>query len=543
MLAFLGRTTGQNQLYTRRLDQLEAVPLAGTEAAREPFFSPDGRWIAFFADGKLKKMPVTGGAPLTLCDAPDDRGGYWAEDGSIIFAPGSGGLSRVSSAGGTPESLTTPDKAAGENSHGWPQLLPGGGAVLLTAFAGAINNSEPSIVVQSLRTGERKVVHRGGSHARYVASGHLVFVNESTLFAAPFDLDQLEMTTEPLRVLERVMPVYANGGARLSLSEGGTLVYVPGTSAASGASIYWMDREGKTEPLRSARARYANPRFSPDGQRLAVQISDQQNDVWVYEWARDTMTRLTNDPAADTHPVWTPDNRRIAFASQRGDKTTSNLFWQRADGTEEPQRLTESRNPQRPLSWHPSGKFLAFVETDAQTGENIMILPMEGDEASGWKPGTPTAFLETPDNEAEPAFSSDGRWVAYETQQSGATLVWVRPFPGPGGSWQISSARGFFPTWSQTGMELFYQRLEFGQFWVASYETEGGSFQADQARLWLTRQFLDFGRNDRNFDLHPDGRRFALLDTPESEGENNLDRVVFVFNFLDELRRIAPVAR
>ena len=227
------------------------------------------------------------------------------------------------------------------------------------------------------------------------------------------------------------------------MSDTGTLVYLPGQSAGGDAPIDWMDHTGKTTPLRAAAANWSNPRFSPDGRRLALDIGGGTGlDVWVYEWARDTLTRLTFDPGADRNPVWTPDGRRIVFASARGDKSTPNLYWQRADGTGDVQRLTESKNLQYPASWHPSGKFLAFEENVPQTGRDLLMLPMEGDEASGWKPGKPTVFLNSPANEREPMFSPDGRWLAYESNESGRFEVYVRPFPGPGGKWQISTSGG-----------------------------------------------------------------------------------------------------
>jgi serine/threonine-protein kinase len=257
--------------------------------------------------------------------------------------------------------------------------------------------------------------------------------------------------------------------------------------------------------------------------------------VWIYEWARDTLTRLTFDPADDRKPVWTPDGKRIVFLSLH-DKVP-NLYWQHADGTGEIQRLTESPNAQYPASYHPSGKYLAFNELNPQTKDDLMILPIDGDEASGWKPGKPVVFLNTPASEIEPVFSPDGRWIAYISNESGRPEVFVRPFPGPGGKWQISTAGGIDMAWSRTRRELFYRTLD-NRIMVAPYTVEGDSFKADKPRLWSEQPI--FPRRERAFDLHPDGDRLAVAAATGSQTEEKLDKVTFIFNFFDELRRIAP---
>ena len=546
LLAFAAQKAAgqQPQLYVRRLEQLQASPISGTEGARNPFFSPDSQWIGFFADRKLKKIAVTGGAAVALCDAPDDRGGAWGEDGTIFFTPqtNGAGLSRVSSAGGTPEVLTTPDQAAGGSSDRWPQALPGGKAVLFTAGAGGSYESA-SIVVQSLPNGARKVLQRGGYHGRYLRSGHVVYMHEGTLFGAPFDLGRLELTGPPAPVLEGVAANSGNAGAQFAFSDRGTLVFLPGQSLGAGVPIQWMDKDGKTEPLRALAGNYNNIRFSPDGQRLALDLREGgELDVWVYEWGRDTMSRLTFDPGEDSWPVWTPDGRRIAFASTRADKATRNLYWQRADGTGEAGRLTDSKNAQFPMSWHPSGKFLAFAEIHPQTNFDVMILPMEGDEASGWKPGKPTVFLNSPFFETQAAFSPDGRWLAYRSNESGRPEVYVRPFPGPGGKWQVSTGGGHYPTWSRNRKELFYRTLEL-TLMVAPYAVEGDSFRGEKPRQWSPGLVSTRGPNNRTFDLHPDGQRFAVLKAAEQQAVEKRDHVVFIENFFEELRRVAPAAK
>jgi serine/threonine-protein kinase len=541
LLAFVASQGADERprLHLRRLDQLDAAPLSGTEGARDPFFSPDGEWIAFFADGKLKKVSVTGGAAVTLCDAADDRGGTWAEDGTIFFAPrGAAGLSLVSSAGGTPQTLTTPDPASQEVTHRWPQALPRGKAVLYTAGIGFGDYEDASLVVHTLEGDTKKVLHRGGYHGRYIPSGHLVFIHEGTLFAASFDLDRLELTGQPVPALDSVTTNPTNGGAQFAFSRDGTLAYQRGEDLV--VPIQWMNREGRLQPLPAAPGAYNNIHFSPDGQWLALDIIEGKNrDVWVYEWARDTLSRLMFDPGEDLAPVWSPDGRRIAFSSARADQATQNLYWQRADGTGEAERLTESKNTQSPSSWHPSGKLLALQETNPQTSFDILILPLEGDEASGWKPGKPTVFLNGPFGEIQAAFSPDGRWLAYSSNESGRDEVYVRSFPGPGGKWQVSTAGGRWTTWSRSRRELLY-RDEDGRIMVARYTVEGDLFRAGKPRVWSPR-LVPVRELGRTFDLHPDGERVAVLKTSGNEARR--DHVTMIQNFFDELRRIAPPDR
>jgi WD40 repeat protein len=383
--------------------------------------------------------------------------------------------------------------------------------------------------VQSLPSGSRKVVQRGGFYGRYLPSGHLVYVHDGTLFAAPFDLDRLEVTGQPLPALEGVASNSITGGAQFSVSDTGSLVFLPGPMKGIGIPLEWMTHDGTTTPLRLTAANWFNPRFSPDGRRLALQIKDAASNIWIYEWERGTLTRLTS-AALDSTPVWTPDGQRIVFASTREDSSTRNLYWQRADGTGEAQRLTQSKNPQEPGSWHPSGRFLAFEEN-----LKLMILPMQGDDSSGWKAGTPYPFSNSPFRETEPMFSPDGRWLAYMSDESGHIEVHVRPFPGPGGKWQISTGGGFQPTWSAARHELFFGLN--GQIMVTAFSVEGDSFRAEKPRLWAEGRYQTRG-TVRMFDLHPDGQRLALARASVTPIGEKLDKVVFVFNFFDELRRL-----
>ncbi len=442
---------------------------------------------------------------------------------------------RVSSAGGRPEPLTT--RAAGESLHRWPQTLRGGKAILFTAAASPGAFDSANIVVQTIPEGTRKIVHRGGYFGRYLPSGHLIYMSNGTVFAAPFDLDRLEMTGQQVPVLEGVQASTGTGATQLALSTSGTLVYLSGGELSIEATMSWLDRGGRTTPLRASASDWSNPSFSPDGRRVAFDVVGAGGgapDVWVYEWSRDTPTKLTFDPGPDVKPVWTPDGRRIVFTSGR------NLYWRRADASGDVQRLTESGNLHVAGSWHPSGKFLAFSEQNSKTGYDILILPVDGDETSGWKIGKAAVFLNSPASEQEPMFSPDGRWLAYYSNESGRQEVYVRPFPGPGGQQVISNDGGTFPAWSRTTSELFYNDFTTNQMMVAPYTSAGDSLRVDKPRVWSPGRLLPRPRL-RPFALHPDGQRVAIAaveQDPRASIKQN--KVVFIFNFFDELQRLAP---
>jgi serine/threonine protein kinase len=546
LLAFVtSNEVEPTRLHLRRLDQLQATPLAGTEGAVAPFFSPDGQWVAFFAQGRLKKVSVSGGSPVTLCDAPNPRGGSWGDDGTIAFQPDTADgsrLQRVSSAGGRPEPLVA--LADGETMQRWPEMLPGTNAVLFTSAKVAGPRLEGSdVVVQSLPGGARTVLITGGYYGRYVSSGHLLYMHEGTLFAAPFDAATLRLTGPSVPALQSVAFAPAAGSAQIAVSKGGLVAYVPADREDNVAPIVWLDQAGKTTPLRPTPDNWTTPSFSPDGTRLAVDISDgSQSDIWTYEWGRDRLSRLTFDTADDVRPVWTPDGRRLTFGSRRGNKSTLNLYWQRADGTGDAQLLLDTPNAKYPGSWHPSGKFLAYYELRSQTNADLMILPMEGDETAGWTPGTPTVFLSTRAGESSPMFSPDGRWLAYMSNESGRVEIYVRPFPGPGGQWQISNTRADDPTWSRTKRELFYLSADL-RIMRAPYSVEGDSFHADKPEVWSDARITGRPRPpSRDLDLHPDGQRFAIA-PGEMATADKQNKVVLIFNFFDELHRLSGATK
>jgi Tol biopolymer transport system component len=554
-LAFVARPAdGPTRLFTRKLDQLPAAALAGTEGASSPFFSPDGQWIAFFAGGLLKKISMTGGAPIPLCDATQGRGGTWIDEGTIIFSPTGmphSKLLRVSSNGSAPALFGT--SSDDKTAQLWPQTLPGGKGVLYTAHSAAAGFDAANLVVAPMAGGTPKTVMHGGYFGRYVPSGlgsstraergggHLLYMRQTTLFAVRFDLDRLETIGQAVPALAGVAAnPTATGGAQLAISAEGTLVYVPAAEATAGNPIDWMTRDGKTSVLRAAKASWANPRFSPDGQKLAVDIFDgKQKDIWVYDWARDRLTQLTFDPGQDRMPVWTPNGQHIIFQSDRANPPISNLYWVNADGTGKAVRLTDSSESQVALSFHPNGKFLVFSTNRGARGSALTILPMEGDAALGLTPSTPIVFLSTPETAFVPMFSPDGRWIAYVSNDAGGAFdVYVRPFPGPGGVWRVSTDGGIYPRWSATANELLFVNQAQNKVMVAPYAVVGDAFDVGKPQVWSPTSLTNLGANFP-YDLHPDGKRLALA-AAQNQTSAVQDKVVFLFNFFDELRRIAP---
>ena len=523
----------QGRLFTRRLDQSSSTELAGTLAALAPFFSPDGQWVAFFTPGKLQKISVEGGSAITLCDAPAGSGGSWGEDGNIIAGLNSlSGLSRIPSAGGPPTPVT--DLQNGETTHRWPQILPGGKAVLFTAHRRAVAFDTANIEVMSLADHSRKTLVRGGTYGRYLPSGHLVYVNRGTLFAVPFDVDRLEVHGTPAPVLDQVGYNPGTGSAQLDFSQIGTLIYRSGGAGGVLPIIAWLDSAGKVQPLLAKPGAYGPLSLSPDGQRLAVDVTEGSGtDMWVYDWQRDTTTRMTFT-GKENRPVWSPDSRYIAF-----NAVGEGLSVIRSDGSGKPQPLTQSKNTQVPWSFTPDGKRVAFFEQASGTGFDIWTVPLESDSA-GLHAGKPEVFLQTQANELEPSFSPDGRWMAYVSDESGTFQVYVRAFPDKGGKWQISNSGGSIPMWSRTGRALFFEtQSPDNHIMVAGYEVKGDSFMADKPRMRSEKQ-LGVGTRQLNLALAPDGKRIAALmpvETAEAPKAQNQNQVTFLENFFDEVRR------
>jgi Tol biopolymer transport system component len=540
-LAFVSHSSeGATRLFLRAFESAKATPLPGTENAQVPFFSPDGRWVAFFADGKLKKIATTGNAAATLCDAPSTRGGSWGEDGYIVFAPfNRSPLFRVSSAGGTPQPVT---ELKGEWTDRFPQVLPGAEALLFTSCR-SLDLENCTIEVQSLSTRQRKALVQDAYYGRYVAGGHVIYMHQGNAFAARMSLKRLELVSPASPVLEDVSSNLGTGVAQFDSSRFGTLVYIPGKPIPATRSIFWLDAAGRLTQLAIAPRTYHTIRISRDGTRLALVIPEgSQDNVWIYELTTDRLYRLTFLNGNSQDPVWAPDGKHLVFSNDAQSPGPA-IYWIRADGAGEAQRLLEGSNL-RPRSFWRDGKRLLYG-SDVGSGPSIWTLPLEESESDRPKVGRPQPILGSAMGEHDASVSPDGRWIAYISVESGTPQVYVRSLLAPGGRWMLSSGEtkgaGFSVFWSSNGRELFYT-VEGGEIMVVSYTGKGETFSASQPRLWSPRRtWGPMGYPVPNIDLASDGKRFAvILPTGQDVESKPQTHVVLLLNFLDELQRHAP---
>lgn len=522
---------GGSRLYARRLDLRESTALAGTEGARTPFFSADGQWIAFWSEGKLRKIPANGGRPIALCDAPDLLGASWGDDGNIIATLNSEvKLWRIPQDGGPPTAVV--ERPGKESRLIWPQVLPGSESVLFTSadtFADGAN-----IEIVSLRDHRQKILVQHATYGRYLPSGHLVYINQGTLYAQKFDLARQEVRGPAVAVLPDVEYSASFGFAQFAFSQGGTLVYRR-ASAGGFFTIGWLDRAGHTEALVTEPGAYLWPRVSPDGKRVAVARTDSGfSRIWILASNGGKLTPVTPPEGFESAPVWSPDGR---FLYTLGDRT---LEWLPTDGSRPPRAILPPGIRPVPWSLSPDGKRLAFYAMDPKTHFDLWTVPLE---IGGAEPqaGTPQPFLKTKDVETYPTFSPDGRWMAFVAYRTGRYEIYVRAFPDNGVEVQVSRGGGRLPHWTRNG-ELIYA-TEDQRIMVASYRVNGGSFQADAPRLWSDARLGDAGVLG-NFDVAPDGRIVALLPSPDVAARQARNHVTFVINFFDEVqRRVAAAVR
>jgi len=536
-LAYVARQGGTQQLYLRAMDSLEARSIPDTEGAFNPFFSPDGQWVGFFAGQKLKKVSISGGATLTLGDAGAiPTGASWGSRGMIALAITAGGvLQEVPDAGGKPHALTHFEK--GENTHRWPEFLPGGTAVLFTAGMAGPSMTNEQVAVQLIGTGERRNLVQGAMYPRYAPSGHMVYAQGGNLIAAPFDPQRLAVTGAAVPVVEGVLQSSVSGATQYSLSNTGSLVYVSGgLQSATQSRLVWVSRNGAEQPLTTPVHAYVFPRLSPDGRRVAVSIQEQEMQIWLYDLSRETLTRFTFDGNTNLNPVWTPDSKRIAFTSNK--EGPLNPFWQLADGSGGLERLTTSESTQVPMSWSPDGKLLTFIELDPTTGFDIWTVQMSDPSAGSGQVRKAQPFLRTPFNESAPRFSPDGHWLAYISNESGRNEVYVQPYPGPGGKWQISTEGGTEPVWNPNGRELFYRSGD--KMMAVDIATQPG-FAAGKPRMLFEGQYVPTPLTAPYYDVSPDGQRFLMLKPAEQEQAPT--QINVVLNWFEELKQKVPVGK
>jgi hypothetical protein len=541
---------GLAQLVVRAIDRLEAHPLPEITNARLPFFSADSRWIAFFDGAGLKKVPITGGSAITILKkyiVP--RGASWGDDNSIVFATNdtSSGLLRVPASGGAPTVLTRPDAANGEKNHWRPSLLPGGRGVLFTITA--LNPEEPAqVAVLDMKTGKRKTLIRGGSQAEYVHTGHLVYMAAGTLHAVRFDLGRLEVLGDPVPVVDDVWMSSATGAVNYATSRPGTLVYVPASGARRPRSLVWVDRKGQQTAMRTLPRMYAEPRLSPDGTRLALTIGDQERDVWIWDIVGERLTRLTFDPGIDERPVWTADGRRIVFASARAGPLS--LFMQAADGTGAVERLTTGTEVSGPAPAFvaPDGSGVVGSVITPKTNGDVVWFPLKG-PASRSTPGSGASLsgveplVRTTAIEFNPDVSPDGRYIAYQSNESGRDEIYVKPFPRVNdGRWEVSTDGGTRPVWARNGRELFYVDLA-NTLTTVPVRTSGPTFAAgNPAKLFETASAGSL-TSPRDYDVAPDGQRFVMI--KENAGDRNTRPagMVVVQNWTEELKAKVPAGK
>ena len=526
------RADGKSQLATRLLDQVQSTVLPGTEGGRQPFFSTDGQWIGYRTGGTISKISVQGGAPVILATASDqDTGGDWDREGNIVAAlTHASALSLIPAVGGPARPLTK--LSLGEQTHRWPQFLPGGN-ILFTQSGSGSGMEGANLAIADRKTGAHKIVLRGGFHGRYVG-GYLLYMHQGALFAVRFDLAKQEMQGSAVPLAEDVAADSLSGDGHFQFSGppdgAGTLVYLIGKATSQQYPVTLLDGPDQGRQLIPPGS-YFNPAFSPDGRRLALVVGPQNTDIFVYDLARDTMTRLTSDGTSD-RPVWTPDGTRIAFTSRR---SPPGLYWERSDGGAEPELLLSPGRPIIPWSFSPDGRRLAYMEIAPDTGFDLGILPIDLSDRAHLKPGKPEPFLRTQFGEGNPEFSPDGRWIVYFSNESGTNEVYVRPASGEPGKWQISSGGGMFGAWSPNGRELFYESLD-SRLQVVDYTVKGGNFEAGKPRQWSNRQLQNIFKG--NFAIAPDGKHIAVFDVPDDSKAP--PRVGVLLDFLDELKRRLP---
>jgi Tol biopolymer transport system component len=519
-LVYSGRGPQERRLYVRPLDRLEPTPVPGTDGGIAPFFSPDGQWVGFWADRKLKKVSLAGGQPLILCDAEMPRGASWGTDGTILFSrSGNSGLFAVADRGGEAKAVTKLDQEKGEATHRWPRILPGGKAAIYTANSLSGNFDNARICLLSLATGETRTLLEGGTDARYVPTGHLIYLRSGSLFMVPFDLKRLAVTGDPIPVLNGVDFFGPAGFALYDVSPDGTLVYRPLDPKELDTELVWVNRKGEATPLSNVRRAYGGPRFSPDGRRLAVGAGYPDSNIWILDLKRGSWDRLISG-GINGNPVWVGGGS-LAFASNRSGPI--NTFWMPADRSSPPEQLTQGVAWSFPYSSSPDGQTLIIEVSSPATGWDISALSLTGDHEL-------RPFLESPANEIDARFSPDGRWVAYQSDESGRPEIYVTAFPSPGARAQVSIDGGSAPVWSRDGREIFFAGN--GKMMAAPVETR------PEFRAGLPRPLFDLGNLDQDYDVAPDGQRFVMI-RGRAQGATSSTLAV-VSGWFDELKRRAP---
>ncbi len=540
-LAFNTVGPGVEAFYTRSLNELESKRVKDV-AGGGPFFSPDSRWLAFILTNAnravgIRKLAMSGGAPVTVCAADSYLGGTWADGDTIYFVPElPGGVVSVPAAGGQPKEIVKIDFDKGERQHRYPCALPGGKAVMFTtATADIATFDEAHIVAFSPETGRKKVLVEGGTHPRYSPSGHLLYAHDSKIFAIRFDARHLETIGQPFPVLEGVLMSRNTGAANYDVSASGDLAYIPGICDGGARTLVWVDRNGKAEPVPLAAKSYLHPRLSPDDRRLAIEIEGPSHDLYVYDFDRGVLANITTDGVSHW-PVWSPDGAQLAYRS--GPMTRFKLWRVPADRSRPPEQVPATGVSQSADSWSPDGRTIAYTASALGVPPGVMVTRLDGNHLA-----EPFATGKAPQGSAK--FSPDGRWLAYCSNESGKPQAYVQAFPPPGPKIQVSTEGGTDPVWKRTGGELYYRN---GDSMMAVDVSIAPTFSAGRARqLWqghyshgMSSSCGAPGATSSNYDVTADGRRFLMIKDDDQDRATS-KQIVVVLGWADELNRLSKI--
>ena len=524
------------QLYTRSSDRLDAVPVRDGQvrSSVSPFFSPSGDWIGFERDGKIMKVPAGGGAVLEVCDVPSFSGATWLPDDSIVFGT-TAGLMRVSAVGGTPTPLTKPDGKT-DSSHRWPAALPGGKAIVFSIQRPGTNFNGAAIGVLRLDTGQWTVLVEGGTAPHYLPSGHLAFVRNGVMLAMPFDVRTLQASGTAVPLVDGIFESVSQGSAKLAVANTGTIAYVPAQTQQLAVAMVWVDRHGAVEPVPALHQTYETPRLSPDGQRVAVAVNNAAStgdrDIWLYDISRATLSRFTTGTTAQAQaetPAWTPDGRRVTYATG----PVRQFVWKAADGSGTAELLASTDRHLHSGSWSPSGD--AFISAEVPSGASRTSATRS--DGSVWimhKGATWTLdpYLKTAFPIRGPVISPDGRWLAYTSSDNNRSEIYVQTFPKPGGKSLVSTDGGTEPVWARNGRELFYRSGD--KMMAVSVDNSGSTPKIGKPTLLFQGSFAATG-SEASYDVSVDGQRFLML---KSDDAATSESIVVIQDWMNEVKAL-----
>jgi eukaryotic-like serine/threonine-protein kinase len=510
------------RLYLRELNSASSVPVPGSEGATNPIFSPDGKWLAFFAGGKLKKVSLDGGMPLTIADAVvDPQGVSWGADHNIYYSPSlTSGILRVNENGGTPQAAAKLQSDKAELGHIAPLILPGEKTLLFTVLSAGNSVDDGSLVAENITSGERTGVIAKGFDAHFFPPNHLLYVRAGTLMAVEFDPSKLVASGSPVPVVQDVVMHAGSGSAQYDISRSGTLIYVNGGKQATENSLVLAEHDAKPQPFPVKSNIYESPRFSPDGKMLALTVRLPDPDIWVYDLERGALRRVTFAPGVDELPVWSPDGKRIAFASNGRQQA----FMIPVDGSGQEEPLMKNEGHFHLQSWSPDGKLIAYERLGSSGQYEIWMLPLEGDRK-------PYPYLVSQFRVNQPAFSIDGKWLAYTSNESGRAEVYVQRFPGPGEKVQVSTDGGSNAVWSRDGKQLVYENA--GTLWAT--EVMVSPFRVGKSRVLYQGDIWNDAAGP-NYTLAPGGKRIVVVERIKDPDGGNVN---VVLNWNQELQTLA----